>query len=144
MRENKEVINQCEVILSLACGGGTQAVAEVIDGKKIIPGNDSLFQGEITRITTSGSHFEQKCSLCADCMLGETGGICPVTRCPKGLRNGPCGGAKNRKCEINKGLDCVWITIYKRLTDIGEMRNMYKYKEPRDHTRTKQPQSLDI
>lgn len=31
--------------------------------------------------------------------------------CPKGLRNGPCGGTLNGKCEVLPELDCVWTNI---------------------------------
>lgn len=31
--------------------------------------------------------------------------------CPKGLRNGPCGGTLNGKCEVLPELDCVWTDI---------------------------------
>lgn len=31
--------------------------------------------------------------------------------CPKGLRNGPCGGTLDGKCEVLPDLDCVWTNI---------------------------------
>ena len=59
--------------------------------------------------------------MCGECILDMTGGICPATRCPKGLLNGPCGGAKDGKCEVNPDNDCVWIKIYDRLKEIGKL-----------------------
>jgi len=50
--------------------------------------------------------------------LNYTGGICPITSCAKNLLNGPCGGAKNGKCEVNPETDCGWIQIYERLRKI--------------------------
>ena len=75
--------------MCFTCGGGTQAVAENVKDKEVYPGNDTLFQGEITASNLKERAFEQKCSLCGECILPVTGGICPVTRCPKGLVNGP-------------------------------------------------------
>ena len=75
VREQKNEIDAAETILSMACGGGTQAIAEIIKNKNVYPVNDTLFQGEITESTLKVSAFEQRCSLCGDCMLSETGAI---------------------------------------------------------------------
>lgn len=34
--------------------------------------------------------------------------------CPKGLRNGPCGGTLDGKCEVRPDLPCVWVRIHSR------------------------------
>ncbi|RKY42758.1 MAG: 5,10-methylenetetrahydrofolate reductase [Candidatus Makaraimicrobium thalassicum] len=143
-RKRSGEIDAAEVILSLACGGGTQAIVEIIGEKQVLPGNNTLFQGEITKLTLKEAQFDQKCSLCGDCILDETGGICPVTRCPKSLMNGPCGGAKDGKCEVNNDLDCVWILIYNRLKKFGRLNEMKKIRVPRDYSRNKNPQDLII
>ncbi len=142
-REGKK-IEQADVILSLACGGGTQALAEVFKDKKVCPANDTIFQGEITALTLKKARFEQKCSLCGECVLAETGGLCPVTLCPKGLVNGPCGGMKNKKCEVSDELDCVWILIYERLKKLGELKNLKRIKPIRDNSIRKKPQTFEI
>lgn len=115
IRKSAAEIDAADAVLSCACGGGTQALAEVIENKDVFPANDTLFQGEITKITLKEARFDQKCSLCGECLLASTGGICPVTRCPKGLLNGPCGGTKDGKCEVSKELDCVWLLIFDKV-----------------------------
>jgi len=139
-RERKNEIDEADAILSFACGGGTQTLAEVIENKKVLPGNDSLFQGEIAKMTIQGGRFEQRCSLCGECMLAETGGICPVTRCPKGLVNGPCGGIKNGKCEVDPENDCVWLLIYERLRKNRDLSVLKKIHSPKDFSKSKKPQ----
>ena len=119
-------------IISLACGGGTQAIAEVLQ-KPVYPANDTLFQGEIVRLSLNEDRFEKKCLMCGECIVGMTGGICPVTRCPKGLRNGPCGGQNKGKCEVDPDRDCVWILIYKKLKELGQLENMRLMSGVRDH-----------
>jgi len=141
-REGKK-ISQADVILSLACGGGTQAIAEIFKDKKVCPANDTIFQGEITALTLRKARFEQKCSLCGECVLAETGGICPVTLCPKALVNGPCGGMKNKKCEVSDELDCVWILIYERLKKLGELKNLKRIKPTRDNSKSRKPQTFE-
>ena len=143
-RKYKDVVDGSDAILSFACGGGTQAVSEALDKIAVYPGNDTLFQGEIAKLTLQGGRFEQKCSLCGECMLWETGGICPITRCPKSLVNGPCGGAKDGKCEIDKNMDCVWLLIYTRLKERGAIDNMRKIHDPKDHSINNSPQTLNI
>jgi 5,10-methylenetetrahydrofolate reductase len=53
------------------------------------------------------------CHSCGQCVLSETGYICPMS-CPKGLRNGPCGGTVDGMCEVDSNRKCVWVRIHKR------------------------------
>ena len=53
------------------------------------------------------------CKSCGQCVLSHTAYICPMN-CPKGLRNGPCGGTLNGKCEVIPEKDCVWMRIDQR------------------------------
>ena len=53
------------------------------------------------------------CKHCGQCVLSHTALICPMN-CPKGLRNGPCGGTLNGKCEVLPEKDCVWMAIDQR------------------------------
>ena len=143
-RKRKEEIDTADAILSFACGGGSQAILEIIPDKEVVACTDTLFQGEITKLTPKGGQFDQKCSLCGECGLSSTGGICPVTRCPKGLLNGPCGGVKEGKCEVDRDLDCVWILIYERLKKLGRLDDIKKARAPKDHRKNSKPQSLNI
>ena len=53
------------------------------------------------------------CQHCGQCILSHTALICPMN-CPKGLRNGPCGGTLDGKCEVIPELDCIWTNIEKK------------------------------
>lgn len=53
------------------------------------------------------------CQTCGQCILTHTKLICPMN-CPKGLRNGPCGGTLDGKCEVIPEIDCVWTRIEKK------------------------------
>ena len=75
--------------------------------------------------------------MCGECIVGTTGGICPVTRCPKGLRNGPCGGANKGKCEIDPERDCAWALIYKKLKELGQLGNIRTTGKARDYSKEK-------
>ncbi|MFH1878373.1 MAG: methylenetetrahydrofolate reductase C-terminal domain-containing protein [Candidatus Omnitrophota bacterium] len=143
-RKHSKEIDASDAILSLACGGGTQTLTDIITGKDIFPANDTLFQGEIAEKSLKQSRFEQKCSLCGDCMLGLTGGICPITRCPKSLINGPCGGVIDGKCEVDRQKDCVWILIYKKLKETGKLHMLKETRPLKDHSKNKHPQDLTI
>lgn len=52
------------------------------------------------------------CRMCGQCVLHSTGMSCPM-RCPKSLRNGPCGGVRlNGMCEVEPRLRCVWVQAW--------------------------------
>jgi len=136
LRRKEKEIAAAKSIISLACGGGTQAIAEMI-GKPVYPANDTLFQGEIIRLSPQEDRFEKKCLMCGECLIGITGGICPVTRCPKGLRNGPCGGVNKGKCEVDPDRDCVWVLIANKLKELGQLGNMEIIGKTRDYSKEK-------
>src|SRR5437588_5254195 len=49
------------------------------------------------------------CRMCGQCILSSSGMSCPMN-CPKGLRNGPCGGVRaNGHCEVRPEMKCVWL-----------------------------------
>ncbi|PLX84162.1 MAG: 5,10-methylenetetrahydrofolate reductase [Desulfuromonas sp.] len=114
LRHHKLPVEEAEALLVLACGAGVQAVSSNTD-KRVIGALNTLFLGNIRRF----GHYEEKCSLCGECILNETAGICPVTNCAKGLLNGPCGGMEDGKCEADRNLDCAWHTIFERLKKQG-------------------------
>ena len=72
------------------------------------------------------------CELNGQCVLGETGGICPIARCAKRVLNGPCGGSTKGKCEISKDIDCAWQLIVDRLAILGKMDDYEKLTPIKD------------
>jgi len=141
LAKNRKTIEASDAILVLACGLGIQSVAENLRvDKKVHVGCDTLFMGAID---ASGT-FLERCSACGDCILDLTGLICPVTRCPKGLLNGPCGGQDKGKCEVDKNKDCAWILIYNELKKQGKL-NLFKEKRPpKDHSKSSKPRQLTV
>ena len=94
-----------------------------------MPALDTLFIGK----ESASGEFNEICTQCGTCIIGETGGICPVTSCHKGLVNGPCGGTDQGKCEIPGIKDCAWTLIYNRLTELGRLDSMRKLQKPRNY-----------
>jgi len=72
--------------------------------------------------------YEERCRSCGSCVLGWTGGICPVTMCAKGLYNGPCGGTDNGSCEIHQDQPCAWFKIYERLAAQDRLDLIMEFK----------------
>jgi len=58
------------------------------------------------------------CDDCGDCSLADAAYLCPVSQCPKGQRNGPCGGTRDGRCEVD-GRDCLWSRVYDCLKPHG-------------------------
>jgi ferredoxin len=123
-----EQINQADALLIMTCAFGVQTIARQLK-KMVVPALDTLFIGKETAVGL----FDEICTQCGTCIIGETGGICPVTNCHKGLVNGPCGGTNHGKCEIDVAKDCVWTLIYNRLQELGRLDSMRTYQKPRNH-----------
>jgi len=139
LSKHKIELEGADAVLALSCGAGAQALGETT-GKPVIAGLDTLFVGKIERI---GRYYE-RCSACADCIISETGGICPVVRCAKGLLNGPCGGQVKGKCEASGYTrDCAWVLAYNSLKAQGRLEQFKKYRAPRDRSPKSQPQEIE-
>lgn len=55
------------------------------------------------------------CQKCGDCALSDVAFLCPMSQCPKGQRNGPCGGSHEGWCEVHPEKRCIWVEAYQRL-----------------------------
>jgi hypothetical protein len=139
LKKNKDELDRADCILVMSCGAGTQSAVELFKDKPVYPTNDSLFLGNMTRMQM----FDERCSLCGKCILDKTGGICPVTACPKGLLNGPCGGTNDGKCEVSPDVDCAWVRIYERLKRIDRLEDMRQIAAPKDWAAHKKPMTVN-
>ncbi|MFC1869181.1 methylenetetrahydrofolate reductase C-terminal domain-containing protein [Thermodesulfobacteriota bacterium] len=128
LREYGNQIKQADVLLIMTCAFGVQTIARNTK-KMVIPALDTLFIGK----ETSVGLFDEICTQCGSCILGETGGVCPVTSCHKGLVNGPCGGTNDGKCEIDSNKGCAWTLIYNRLKELNRLDSMRVLQKPRNH-----------
>ena len=124
--------------LVLACGQGVHTVIDATDARMVHPGCDTIFGGE----TVADDFITEYCSLCGECVLETTGGLCPITLCAKSLLNGPCGGAKDGKCEVYPDRDCGWHLIFERLRELGREELMLVYQPPKNWLRAGSPRSL--
>jgi len=130
-------LSAADTVLVLSCGVGVQTLAELTE-KIAIPGLNTKFIGMTEHIGA----FYQRCLACGDCILDETGGICPISRCPKGLLNGPCAGHMDGKCEVDREKDCVWVLIYKRMKDMGQLDKFRAFRKPRNYQISTSPQQI--
>ena len=71
------------------------------------------------------------CRMCGNCLLQETAFICPM-ECPKGLRNGPCGGSTSAYCYVDKTRPCIWYKIYERSFQLGRQELLLEVLPPLD------------
>ena len=125
-----------EAVLSLACGLGPQTIAILYPELPVFPAQNTVFIGAEER---EAGTLEERCAACGDCVLGLTGGICPVSRCAKSLLNGPCGGSQNGKCEIDPEKDCAWALIIERLEKLGRLQDLEAIQPPKDHQAVARP-----
>ncbi len=116
-----------DAVLSLGCGAGVAFIAENAS-IPVYPALDTMFIGAARGFAS----WQAECSACGSCVLGETGGICPVTRCAKGIMNGPCGGVKDGRCELGDR-DCAWVLIHDRLEQLGEPESTCDINPPKDN-----------
>ena len=98
------MVKDYDALISMACGVGIQFLAERFPDTPVFPAVDTTGLA----VNQDVGWYEERCRSCGRCVLGLTGGICPVTMCAKGLYNGPCGGTNKGSCEINADQPCAW------------------------------------
>jgi ferredoxin len=121
-------IDDVDIVLSLGCGIGVQALAERFPNAIIVPGLNTTFLG----LPAEQGVWAERCAACGDCILGQTGGICPIARCSKSLLNGPCGGSAQGKCEVNDEIECAWQLIYDRLKAQNRLELLLDVRLPKN------------
>lgn len=139
LEQNLPAIKEAQSLLIMTCAFGVQTINRYLD-LPVIPALDTLFIGK----EISPGLFQEVCRQCGACILGETGGICPVTSCHKGLVNGPCGGTNNGKCEIDPQKDCAWTLIYEKLKKQGRLAEMRRYQPAKNYQVEPQPGRIFI
>ena len=73
------------------------------------------------------------CRMCGQCVLSSTGMACPMN-CPKGLRNGPCGGVRaNGRCEVYAEMPCVWVEAWNGSREMADGSRIEEIQPPVDH-----------
>ncbi len=135
--KNKKAVDETDAFLVLACGLGVQSVLDNDRLQRSVYSGCNTMFGSI--LDKTGLGFFERCAMCGECVLNITGGICPVTRCAKGLLNGPCGGSNKGKCEVDRNKDCAWILIYKRLKELGKLENIKCARPAKDYSKTTRP-----
>lgn len=75
------------------------------------------------------------CRMCGNCLLQETAFICPM-ECPKGIRNGPCGGSTPERCYVDETRPCMWYRIYDRAFRMGREEILLEVLPPLDWEKT--------
>ena len=111
-----------DALMSMACGVGIQFLAERYPLIPTFPAVDTTGLA----VNQAVGWYEERCRSCSQCVLGMTGGICPVTMCAKGLFNGPCGGTNKGSCEISNEQPCAWFMIYERLKGQNRLDSIKK------------------
>jgi methylenetetrahydrofolate reductase (NADPH) len=100
-----------------------RAISERIDG--------SRFEDTFTRLEHVGKVISNDCMHCGDCGLPDTAYVCPTSQCPKGQRNGPCGGSYEGWCEVYPNRrQCIYVRAYARLKHYGDEETLGAYQVP--------------
>lgn len=145
LKKIENELKEADAVLSLTCGLGTQSLSgvtqEKYDRKPTLTALDTVFMGETEKI----GKFYERCRACGECLLNETGGVCPITTCAKSLVNGPCGGSVEGKCEVlNYTMPCGWIMIYDALKRIDRLDLYLKIRPPRSWDEAGKQRELNI
>lgn len=138
IKDNQEILNKVDTVIMASCGNGTQVFRDLFTSAKIIPVTNTMFLGSLV----NHHKFRERCSMCGECLLGLTEGICPHTECPKGILNGPCGGSENGKCEVDRDRECAWYRIYTRLKERGKEGKLNNIFPPANHTIDTKPRKI--
>lgn len=129
----RERLDEYDVVLSLACGIGVQAMNERFPGVITLPGINTTSLS----LPVEQGIWEERCQACGDCLLGTTFGICPIARCSKQLLNGPCGGSQEGICEVDSDTPCAWQLIWDRAIEFDQVRRLLDIQSPKNWSQSR-------
>jgi ferredoxin len=129
----REQLGEYDIVLSLACGIGVQAMNERFPNIITLPGINTTGLS----LPEEQGVWEERCQACGDCILGTTFGICPIARCSKQLLNGPCGGSQEGVCEVDADIACAWQLIWDRAIEFGQVERMLRIQSPKDWSQSR-------
>ncbi|HKI48115.1 MAG TPA: methylenetetrahydrofolate reductase C-terminal domain-containing protein [Desulfobacteria bacterium] len=128
--ELKDIVEDYDAVISLACGVGPQFLSEGYPHKKVFPGVNTKFMGG----AVEHGVWAERCAGCGTCAIHLFGGLCPIARCSKSLLNGPCGGSSHGKCEISKEVDCIWDMIVNKMMEQDRLDELVQFRPPKNWT----------
>ncbi len=124
----KDMVDNYDAIVSMACGVGPQFLSERYPQKRIFPAvNTTFFGGAIKH-----GVWVERCAGCGTCVIHYFEGMCPIARCSKSLLNGPCGGSAAGKCEISKDVECIWDRIVRKKMEQGRLDDLLEFRPPKN------------
>jgi hypothetical protein len=126
-----ELLQNTEAVLVLACSLGVAMAGDYTD-LPVLPALNTLFIGR----ESEAGYFTEECAQCGECVLADTGGICPIVHCAKGLFNGPCGGSVGGKCEVEPTLPCGWQIIHDRMLALGRLDDLMQVRPYKDWSKS--------
>ena len=98
-------------------------LAQQIDGTRL--------ERPMTRLEHITKVITNECLHCGDCALQDVAYLCVTSQCPKGERNGPCGGSFEGWCEVYPDTKkCIYVRAYQRLNRYGEEDTLGAYQVP--------------
>ncbi|MCF8126929.1 MAG: methylenetetrahydrofolate reductase C-terminal domain-containing protein [Deltaproteobacteria bacterium] len=130
INELKDVVEDYDAVISIACGVGPQFLSERYPDKKVFPGVNTKFMGG----AVEHGVWAERCAGCGTCAIHLFGGLCPIARCSKSLLNGPCGGSSHGKCEISKEVDCIWDMIVNKMMEQDRLDELVQFRPPKNWT----------
>ncbi len=100
-----------------------RGLARAVDG--------SFLEHPFVRLEQMAKLLTNDCQHCGDCGLFDTAFICPMSQCPKGQRNGPCGGSVRGWCEVYpEEKECIYVRAYRRLKHYAEEGSLAEGQVP--------------
>ncbi len=103
-----------------------RVIVKFISKKKILFAIFGFFERAFKKMTLG-------CRECDDCAIFETYYLCPESKCPKGMRIGPCGGSRvDGRCEVFEKRYCLWEKVYWRAKNRKQLEKLEYIINPRD------------
>jgi len=98
-------------------------------GAKVCAGASDTFQGPkpLRLLEKASKAALYHCRDCGDCSLPDIAFLCPESQCAKNQRNGPCGGTREGRCEVDGYGDCIWLRAYERLKHDGREQDLLQH-----------------
>jgi ferredoxin len=126
--EVAEQVASADVVLSLGCGIGVQAMAEHFPQAWVVPGLNTSFLG----LPTEQGVWAERCAACGDCVLGPDRRHLPHRPLLQVAAQRPVRRLRERALRDRPDVPCAWQLIYDRLSSMGKLDMLLHLQAPKN------------
>jgi hypothetical protein len=147
VRLSARALRESDALVMISCAARVKSAFLCEPGIPIVPAADSVGSVPVSR--SNDPVALSLCTNCSHCVIGFSGGICPLSACPSRKKYEPCSryDENDGLCVIDLSSRCIWQEIERRgdleaLRKLGNLHDKADFQRLVSNGRSPKPRPL--